>query len=76
MSDVPSVSGEQAVRAFFRLGSSVVRIKGSHHIMKKLGHRYNLSVPVHKGKTVKRGTLCALIEDAGVTVAEFATALD
>jgi predicted RNA binding protein YcfA (HicA-like mRNA interferase family) len=71
MSDVPSVTGEQAVSAFAKLGFSVVRVKGSHHIMKKPGHRYNLSVPVHKGKTVKKGTLCSLIEAAGITIAEF-----
>lgn len=76
MSDVPSVSGEQAVRAFSRLGFSVVRIKGSHHIMKKPGHRYNLSVPVHKGPTIKKGTLRSLVEDAGVMVAEFVAAVD
>ena len=63
MSDVPSVSGERAVSAFARLGFTVVRISGSHHIMKKPGHRYNLSVPVHKGKTIKKGTLRSLIED-------------
>ena len=76
MSDVPSVSGEQAVSVFARLGFSVVRIKGSHHIMKKPGHRYILSVPVHKSKTVKKGTLRGLVEAAGITVAEFISAIE
>jgi predicted RNA binding protein YcfA (HicA-like mRNA interferase family) len=44
--------------------------------MKKPGHRYNLSVPVHKGKTVKMGTLRTLVDDAGITVADFKAALD
>lgn len=76
MSEAPSVTGERAVSAFRRFGFSVVRIKGSHHIMKKPGHRYVLSVPVHKGKVVKKGTLHALIADAGITVDDFNAALD
>lgn len=76
MSEVPSVTGERALSAFRGFGFSVVRISGSHHIMKKPGHRYNLSVPVRKGKNIKKGTLRALIDDAGITVADFNTALD
>lgn len=76
MSDVPVVTGEQAVSAFQKVGFQVVRVKGSHHIMKKPGHRYNLSVPVHRGKALKKGTLRSLIEDAGITVADFAATLD
>jgi predicted RNA binding protein YcfA (HicA-like mRNA interferase family) len=67
MPDVPTVTGEQAIAAFGKFGFAVVRIKGSHHILKKPGHRYNLSVPIHKGRTIKKGTLRSLIEGAGVT---------
>ena len=40
-------------------------------ILEKNGHDATLSIPVHKGKTVKRGTLRDLIRDAGITVEEF-----
>ena len=75
MSELPSVTGRQAVSAFNRLGFSVVRIRGSHHIMKKAGHGYNLSVPVHQGEILKKGTLRDLIGAAGVTAQEFVAAL-
>lgn len=75
MPDLPSVTGEQGVSAFENLGFSVVRISGSHRIMKKPGHRYNLAVPVHKGRVLKRGTLRGLIRSAGVTLDEFLAAL-
>lgn len=76
MPDVPTVTGEQAIAAFGKFGFAVVRIKGSHHIMKKPGHRYNLSVPIHKGKSIKKGTLRSLIEGAGITIPQFVAALD
>jgi predicted RNA binding protein YcfA (HicA-like mRNA interferase family) len=76
MSDLPSVTGEQAKSAFSRFGFRVARIKGAHHIMKKPGHRYSLSVPVHKGDILKKGTLRTLIDIAGITVDEFVAALD
>jgi predicted RNA binding protein YcfA (HicA-like mRNA interferase family) len=75
MSSLPSVSGRDAIRAFERLGFVVDRVTGSHHILKKSGHPAALSVPVHGNKSLKRGTLRALIADAGVTVEEFESQL-
>jgi len=40
-------------------------------ILEKEGYEATLSVPVHKGKNVKRGTLRDLIKDAGMSVDEF-----
>ncbi|NLE37863.1 MAG: addiction module toxin, HicA family [Pirellulaceae bacterium] len=71
MPSLPTVDGRQAVIAFEKLGFSVVRIQGSHHIMEKPGHRYVLSVPVHRGETIPRGTLRGLIRAAEITVEEF-----
>ena len=75
MSELPSVTGERAVSAFSTFGFSVVRIRGSHHVMKKPGHKYNLTVPVHKGEILKKGTLRDLISAAAITVEEFVAAL-
>lgn len=71
MSSLPVVTGKQAVKAFSKLGFSVARITGSHHILKKDGHEYLLSVPVHSGQTIKPGTLRGLIRAAGITPEEF-----
>lgn len=76
MSSLPTVTGSEAVRAFTRLGFSLDRVAGSHHIMKRPGHQFLLSVPVHKNKPLKRGTLRSLINDAGVTVDQFVEALN
>ncbi len=76
MPKLPSVTGKDAVKAFQALGFEVKRIKGSHHMMVKTGHRFVLSVPVHGNERLKKGTLRSLINDAGVTVEEFIDVLN
>lgn len=71
MPKLPVVSGDKAVKAFSKAGWIPARQKGSHVIMVKENSMVTLSVPVHKGKPVKRGTLRELIRDAGFTVEEF-----
>jgi len=75
MPSLPVITGLQAVAAFEVLGFSVVRIKGSHHMMKRDNHPSCLSVPCHSGKNIKKGTLRSLIRDSGHTVEEFIEAL-
>jgi len=59
------------VRAFQRAGWKNTRQRSSHIILEKEGHEATLSIPVHKGKNVKRGTLRDLIRDARMSVDEF-----
>ncbi|MDI6769596.1 MAG: type II toxin-antitoxin system HicA family toxin [Anaerolineales bacterium] len=73
MPALPRLSGRETVRAFESLGWKVVRQKGSHIILIKVGHIATLSVPDHK--EVARGTLRSLIRSAGLTVSEFIDAL-
>jgi len=71
MSKLPVISGEAAVKAFARAGFELDRIRGSHHILKKPGHRYHLSIPVHKDRALGPGLLRRFIRDAGLTEEEF-----
>lgn len=72
MSKLPAVTGKEAVATFERDGFAVVRVsKSSHHIMKKEGCIFLLSVPVCAGKNLKPGTLKDLIKAAGLTVDRF-----
>ena len=71
MSRLGSYRGEQVVKAFQRAGWNITRTRSSHVILEKEGFIATLSVPVHKGKNVNRGTLRDLIKDAEITVEEF-----
>ncbi len=71
MPSIPRITGADAKRAFQRAGFHQDRMSGSHCIMKKDGHLYHLSIPMHQGKTLGVGLLKSLIEAAGLTVEQF-----
>ena len=74
MSPLPRISGREAVAAFRRLGYEVDRQKGSHIILRHREAPFRrLTVPDHR--EVAKGTLRALIREAGITVEEFAAVL-
>ena len=70
MPSLPVISGDEAVRAFERLGYERVRQRGSHiRLMSDESGREPLTVP--RKKELKRGMLRALIRDAGISVEDF-----
>lgn len=74
MSRLPVASGQEAVKAFVKIGYRVDRQTGSHIILRHEDppHR-RLTVPDHK--SLAKGTLRALIRDAGLTVEAFVALL-
>jgi predicted RNA binding protein YcfA (HicA-like mRNA interferase family) len=65
---LPAVEGRDLVRALQRAGFFVARIRGSAHIMRHPETGRMVSVHVHRGETIKRGTLAAILDDAGLSV--------
>ena len=74
MADLPVISGREAVRAFRKVGYETDRQSGSHIILRQAEspHR-RLTVPDHK--ELRKGTLRALIRQAGLSVDEFVALL-
>lgn len=75
MSNMPSVSGKDAIKAFKRLGFYLKRTNGSHHVLARDGHEHILTVPVHGNQSLKKGTLLGLIKASEFTIEEFLEAL-
>lgn len=71
MKGLHNLKPEKVVKAFERAGWEVKRQTGSHVILAKEHYPLILSVPVHKGKPLKHGLLCKLIEVSGLTEEEF-----
>ena len=72
MPELPRPSGKEAKRVFELAGFIHVRTNGSHHILKKPGHRGTLSVPIHGNKTLGKGLFQDLLKAAGLTAEQFA----
>ena len=70
MSALPAVSGRDVVNALRKMGYVLDRQRGSHMILRQqeAPHR-RLTIPDHK--EVARGTLRAIIRQAGLNVEEF-----
>ena len=64
-----NVRARSAIRAFERLGYRLVRIRGSHHVLKH-PEKCMLVLPVHRG-TVKTGILLDALDRAEISVSEF-----
>jgi predicted RNA binding protein YcfA (HicA-like mRNA interferase family) len=72
MPPLPIVSADECIAALGRFGYAVARQKGSHVRLTCEG-RTPLTVPMHK--TLKRGTLRAILREAEITVEAFLAAL-
>jgi predicted RNA binding protein YcfA (HicA-like mRNA interferase family) len=70
VSDLPVVSGRDVAKALEKIGYALDRQRGSHMVLRQADppHR-RLTVPDHA--EVAKGTLRAIIRQAGLTVEEF-----
>ena len=71
MSKLPVVSGQKCHKALTRLGFIETRQRGSHVIMQR--GEAGCVVPMHA--EIKTGTLAGILRQAGVSTAEFISAL-
>jgi predicted RNA binding protein YcfA (HicA-like mRNA interferase family) len=65
---LPVCSGQDAVKAFGRLGYQIDHQTGSHIILRH-SNRRRLTIPNHR--ELAKGTLRALIREAGLTKEQF-----
>lgn len=73
MSQLPRVSGRDCVKALQRIGFVVKRQRGSHIVLRRDDPFAQTVVPDHK--ELDRGTLRAIIRQAGLSPAEFSALL-
>lgn len=73
MSRLPVVSGRDVVKAFAKIGFALDRQKGSHMILYRAEPATTLTVPDHR--ELDRGTLRAIIRQAGITPEQLADLL-
>lgn len=69
MSNVPRISGRQCLKALSKAGFYLKRQEGSHLILRRDDPFAQVVVPDHK--ELDKGTLRAIIQQAGLSVGEF-----
>jgi predicted RNA binding protein YcfA (HicA-like mRNA interferase family) len=71
MAGIHNLKPLKVVKGFERAGWTAWEQKGSHVKLTKEDNPNILSIPVHKGKPIKKGLLLDQIKKAGLTVEEF-----
>lgn len=66
MSQFPSVTGSELIKALSKVGFSVNRIKGSHHRIEHADGR-KTTVPVHGKETLGPGILLKILRDVDLS---------
>jgi len=69
MSTLPRISGRDCVKLLLKVGFYIRRQQGSHIILRRNEPFAQLVVPDHK--ELDRGTLRAIIRQAGLSVEQF-----
>lgn len=70
MGRMASIHALRMIKALARLGWTVARVAGSHHILTRAGHP-SVTIPVKKGATLKEGTARSILRQAGISEDEF-----
>jgi predicted RNA binding protein YcfA (HicA-like mRNA interferase family) len=70
MTKLPSLKGEDIIKALCGYGFVIIRQRGSHVYLKDKDGRSTV-VPVHKGETIGRGLFRKILRDTDLSREEF-----
>ena len=73
---LPALRAREVVRILGKAGFAKWRQKGSHLTLYRASDHRALTVPIHFAKTIPKGTLHAIIKQAGLTTGEFLNLAD
>jgi len=71
MAGLPILSGKEIVKILSKLGYKHVRTRGSHIILVRQTKEGKKTIPVPNHKELARGTLKAIIKQAGLKLDDF-----
>ncbi len=69
---MPRISGKDLLRALRRLGFTEVRVRGSHHYLRRPGELNLVCVPVHGNRALPLGTLASILNQSGLSPEDLA----
>jgi predicted RNA binding protein YcfA (HicA-like mRNA interferase family) len=69
---LPRLNGREVIEVLEQAGFRVIRIRGSHHLLRHLDGR-TTTVPVHGSEIIGPGLLSRILRDCELTRDEFGT---
>lgn len=72
MTRLPRLNGREVIKALNETGFRVIRVKGSHHLLRHVDGR-TTTVPVHGSEIIGPGLLSKILRDCEMTREEFVT---
>lgn len=60
------LTGREMSRILQTKGWTLARVTGSHHIFTKEGELSHITVPIHGGRQLRKGTQAAIMKQAGL----------
>ena len=67
---LPALTARELVAILKRLGFAPAHQRGSHLTLKRPVDHRRVTVPIHAGRTLKKGLLKGILNDIGLTVEE------
>jgi predicted RNA binding protein YcfA (HicA-like mRNA interferase family) len=74
MTGFPRLTGRDVVAALTRAGFELIRVKGSHHLLRHRDGR-GTTILVHTGETIGPGLLAKILRDCEFTREQFRSLL-
>lgn len=68
---LPAITARELIRVLKKAGFTPHHQRGSHVTLKRSSDDKRVVVPVHAGKTIKKGTLKGILDDAGLSLEDF-----
>jgi len=60
------MNGKEVIRKLVKEGWTVIRIRGSHHVLNKNGK--SVPIPVHGNKDLGKGLIAEIARETGVKI--------
>jgi len=67
---LPVLTARELLSILKHLGFEKVHQRGSHLMLRRASDRRHVTIPIHPGRTLKKGLLKGILKDTGLTVEE------
>ncbi|OGY17376.1 MAG: hypothetical protein A2785_03955 [Candidatus Chisholmbacteria bacterium RIFCSPHIGHO2_01_FULL_49_18] len=71
MTRLPAITHREVIKAARKLGFLKDHQRGSHLVMRNPQNKLRVVIPIHAGRTLKKGTLKGILQDLEISTKDF-----